>query len=227
MITLRYHKKSRSPFPLLHAVYTHLLFILLTIWLCQYTPLMAQEKTPDKRAAEQEMYYQRLDQADKRLGSIELSSEQLEQITSDTLDIEKFVQSCINETGALLNKQVESLKGLGDAIVPGEDALSKIRIRLEKEQKQTEEALAQCRLLAIRAEEIREKALKKQQTILKERLLTTNDSLVTHFLRALQQPQRLTEEGLQILKTLPNKGSWNKTPNKVARSRRRAQKSSL
>lgn len=172
-----------------------LLALLLCLPLClpaEDGPLTDQEQWQE--------FSKLIDQTETDLKNNTTDTTVLGQVTANTLLVIKYAQECIGRNEAQLQKTVAALGSLGDANPA--DYLGDARKKLETEKRAAEKALAQCRLLNLRATDIQEQARLAGQGILTDHLSHKTQSGIHHFLQILEQPEQLKQQSLRLLQEL-------------------------
>ena len=144
-----------------------------------------------------------LEEAEKRLAIKTYSEEVLDPIAMEALAAGQFAASCVTQQEAEQAKIKQGFESIGTEQAPQEDKeLQAKRKDLDKQKKEVETQLAQCRLLGLRATQIQEQVSANKQTIVKERLFAQSPSVFSFILQTLQQPSLWVAETQQILSTL-------------------------
>lgn len=143
-----------------------------------------------------------LEEAEKRLTIKASAAELLDPIALKALAASEFANTCIDQQEAEQAKIKQGLDSIGTAPAQEDKELQTKRKDLDKQKKEVETRLAQCRLLALRATQLQEQVSANKQAIVKERLFATSPSALNLVLQTIQQPSLWATETQQIISTL-------------------------
>lgn len=143
-----------------------------------------------------------LEEAEKRLTIKTTSAQTLDPIAIQALAADQFAVACVSQQEAEQTKIKQGLESIGEPQTQEDKELLTKRKDLDKQKKEVETHLAQCRLLALRAAQVQEQVAANKQTLVKERLFATGPSVLSIVLQILQQPSLWATETQQILSML-------------------------
>lgn len=169
------------------------------LWAAEETQATSSSVTPSLTLDD---HTKVLEDAEKRLAIKTSIAELLDPIALDALTASQFADACIKQQEAEQAKIKQGLDSIGTAPAQEDKELQTKRKDLDKQKKEVETHLAQCRLLALRATQIQEQVSANKQTIVKERLFASSPSVVSYVLQTLQQPTLWATETQQIISTL-------------------------
>ncbi|TXH69291.1 MAG: mechanosensitive ion channel family protein [Thiothrix sp.] len=172
----------------------------LSIWSAE-TPT-AVDSTTAVATLSLEDHTKILEDAEKRLSIKTTTAELLDPIALQALNANQFATACISQQEAEQIKIKQGLDSIGTAPAQEDKELQTKRKDLDKQNKEVETRLAQCRLLALRANQIQEQVSLNKQAIVKERLFAASPSALSFVLQTLQQPSLWASETQQIISTL-------------------------
>lgn len=180
---------------------------LLLAWLlcCWVNGVFANPDTPAEIQTAAD-YTQQLELAEKQLDLTKDNPEEraLDRSTLDALAVSQYAEKCITEQETEQAKLQNAIATLGAADPHEDKELQASRRDLEKQKKEVEKNLSQCRLLNVRATQLQEQISLIKQEILKKRLLASSESILTFLLQALQQPTLWATEIQHIFSTITN-----------------------
>lgn len=147
-------------------------------------------------------YTRQIDKAEADFKKNSTDTEQLKDISKETLVTTNYTKGCITESEAKLLKINTALETLGTVDVNVRDAMAVPRRELEQQKKSIEKVLAQCRLLNLRGTDLLDQMQKAEQTVIKQRLFALNPSLLQYSQGILYQPFSLQQEVMHIIQAL-------------------------
>ncbi|HPY41764.1 MAG TPA: hypothetical protein PLM98_14670, partial [Thiolinea sp.] len=143
-----------------------------------------------------------LEDAERRLTIKTTSTQILDPIALDALAANHFATNCITQQEAEQAKIKQGLDSIGAAPPQEDKELQLKRKDLDRQKKDVETQLAQCRLLGLKATQIQDQVSANKQALVKERLFALSPSALSFTVQTLQQPSLWATEIQQILSTL-------------------------
>lgn len=172
----------------------------LSLWSAEETATVLETASPSLNLDD---HTKVLEEAEKRLTIKAYAAELLDPIALQALNANQFADTCISQQEGEQAKIKQGLDSIGSTAPAQEDKeLQTKRKDLDKQKKEVDTRLAQCRLLALRATQIQEQVSVNKQTMVKERLFAASPSALNFILQTLQQPSLWATETQQIISTL-------------------------
>lgn len=147
-------------------------------------------------------YLKQLDQAETRFKNNGTNTEVLQQISNEMLAISTYAPGCVTENEAKLLKVKASIESLGTTAES--DSMAVARKDLDKQVKEIEKQLAQCRLLQLRSKDLLEQTQQAKKGIVRELLFAKTPSVLQYGLDIASQPRSLQQEVIYIVEALKN-----------------------
>lgn len=179
------------------------LLMSLCLFLSLHTPLVyAEDEVTQETVESLEDYLASLDGVEKNLKLPSPSNSLLDEIGATTEDAVQYSNSCIKNAEQEQDKLGKTLESFGKPS-PGEDlVIQRSRRDLEKQKADIDKQISQCRLLNLRATNLKNQIRDSKQTLLKETLFTPNKSILTYIINTIQQPTLWATESQQLFNTL-------------------------
>nr|CAA6814570.1 MAG: Small-conductance mechanosensitive channel [uncultured Thiotrichaceae bacterium] len=177
--------------------------MLILLWVIGWflfipTPALAADNTETQSpvALDWKDYIGQIEQAETRFKNNQSDKDTVK----DTLATTTYAKTCISENEDKLQKVNDALETFGEAAT--NDAMAVPRRELSQQKEGVEKALAECRLLNLRGNDLLAQMQQAEQTALKERLFAKGPSSVEYSLGAVSQPLTLQQEAISIIQAL-------------------------
>lgn len=143
-----------------------------------------------------------LDAAETSLQQVGESSTRLDELGTQASALEQKAQTCINQYEQKQTQAQQSIDSLGEPNPEEDTDVKNKRKELENQKQQAEKTLSQCRLISLRAITLLDDTRKARQSILKQRLFASSNSILDNLHGVLLEPGRWKIETAALINTL-------------------------